>query len=208
MPGKRPGGCRIVRRAGCVVLSTALLAACTHSSALAPDIRARVVEDSPKKDARIAAVIPEPLRSHQIEVRPSTQAGGANTYTYRDGPALAAALLSAVQAAYRRVDDLAEPPQAGKYERVIVFGIVTDDLDIRFVGHTGTGTATLRISVDALAGATLEKIRTETIEGVATRGDDTGLGAGTDVFAHAISSAIQKVADDVAHELQLGAAEP
>ena len=156
----------------------------------------------------IAAVIPAALRSHQLEVRPSTPAGGANTYKYRDGPALAAALLSAVQAAYLRVDDLADPPVAGKYQRVIVFGIVADDLDIRFVGHAGTGTASLRISVEALAGATLEKIRAETIEGVATRGDETGLGAGTDVFDHAIAAAIQKVADDLAHELQLGAAEP
>jgi hypothetical protein len=202
-----PGERRTVRRAGCALLSATLFAACTHSSALAPTIRARA-EEAAKRDAAVAAVIPEAIRSHQVEVRPSTRAGGANTYRYRDGPALASALLSAVQAAYQRADDLEELPQGGKYQRVIVFGIGDDDLDIRFVGHTGTGTATLRISVEALAGQTLARIRADTVEGIATRGDDTGLGTGGDVFEKAIAAAIQKVADDLAHKLQLGLAEP
>ena len=199
----------------CIVFVTTLLLGCAQkhsvplSSGIPPPAAAKT-----NVQARVVVSFKEPMRSYRYHVDAIRLMNEFHSYDFEIGPILCNALLRSVNAAYSSVAEISQPASPGKHVLVIVFSLQKSQIDVSFeekLTPSARAYSLFTVSVDVFNGKTMVPLHSSVLNGRAFLIRALGKvssGEAEKVFADAIESSIQQLADNATALLAQWAAEP
>ena len=200
----------------CMVLITALLLGCAqkHSVPLSSGIPPSAAAKTKVQAPRVAVSFKEPMRSYRHHVDAIRLMNEFHSYDFEIGPSLCNALLRSVNAAYSSVAEISQTASPGKHVLVIVFSLQKSQIDVSFeekLTPSARAYSLFAVSVDVFNGKTMVPLHSSTLNGRAFLIRALGKvssGEAEKVFAAAIESSIQQLADNATALLAQWAEEP
>jgi len=199
-----------------MVLITALLLGCAqkHSVPLSSSVPPSAAAKNNVQVPRVAVSFKEPMRSYRHHVDAIRLMNEFHSYDFEIGPSLCNALLRSVNAAYSSVAEISQTASPGKHVLVIVFSLQKSQIDVSFeekLTPSARAYSLFTVSVDVVNGKTMVPLHSSTLNGRAFLIRALGKvssGEAEKVFAAAIESSIQQLADNATALLAQWAEEP
>ena len=200
----------------CMVFVIALLLGCAqkHSVPLSSGIPPSAAAKTKVQAPRVAVSFKEPMRSYRHHVDAIRLMNEFHSYDFEIGPSLCNALLRSVNAAYSSVAEISQTASPGKHVLVIVFSLQKSQIDVSFEDRltpSARAYSLFTVSVDVFNGKTMVPLHSSTLNGRAFLIRALGKvssGEAEKVFAAAIESSIQQLADNATALLAQWAEEP
>jgi len=199
-----------------MVLITALLLGCAqkHSVPLSSGIPPSAAAKTKVQAPRVAVSFKEPMRSYRHHVDAIRLMNEFHSYDFEIGPSLCNALLRSVNAAYSSVAEISQTASPGNHVLVIVFSLQKSQIYVSCeekLTPSARAYSLFTVSVDVVNGKTMVPLHSSTLNGRAFLIRALGKvssGEAEKVFAAAIESSIQQLADNATALLAQWAEEP